>query len=195
MGVPFPARWTDILVAGTRALVVLALLAIAPVAQAAEKIAVVDYQKIFDEYEGTRDAQTTLDRELKEWDDQARDMRKEVDALSEELESQRLMLSEERLREKQDELRRKRDEYQRFAEEIWGVNGKAAQRNAELTQPIAERILDIIALAGEEADVDIILDAGTGGVVWARDDVNLTDRIIEDIRVSVQGPAVPQGVE
>jgi len=195
MGVPFPARWADILVAGTRALVVLALLAIAPVAQAAEKIAVVDYQKIFDEYEGTRDAQTTLDRELKEWDDQARDMRKEVDALSEELESQRLMLSEERLREKQDELRRKRDEYQRFAEEIWGVNGKAAQRNAELTQPIAERILDIIAQAGEEADVDIILDAGTGGVVWARDDVNLTDRIIEDIRVSVQGPAVPQGVE
>ena len=58
-----------------------------------------------------------------------------------------------------------------------------------------ERILDIIAQAGEEADVDIILDAGTGGVVWARDDVNLTDRIIEDIRVSVQGPAVPQGVE
>jgi Skp family chaperone for outer membrane proteins len=171
------------------------LLALAPAAGAAEKIAVVDYQKIFDEYEGTRDAQTTLDRELKEWDDQAREMRTEVDALNDEIESQRLMLSEERLREKQDELRRKRDEYQRFAEEIWGVSGKAASRNAELTQPIAERILDIIAAAGEEAGVDIILDAGTGGVVWARDDVNLTDRIIEDLRVSVQGPAVPESVE
>jgi outer membrane protein len=172
---------------------VVAVLLAAPGAPAAEKIAVVDYQKIFDEYEGTRDAQTTLDRELKEWDDQAREMRQEVDALSEELESQRLMLSADRLQEKQDELRRKRDEYQRFAEEIWGVNGKAAARNAELTQPIAERILEIIAKAGEEADVDIILDAGTGGVVWARDDVNLTDRIIEDLRISVQGAAGAEG--
>lgn len=195
MGVPFPARRTDVLGGRAGILVLALLLALAPAAGAAEKIAVVDYQKIFDEYEGTRDAQTTLDRELKEWDDQAREMRTEVDALNDEIESQRLMLSEERLREKQDELRRKRDEYQRFAEEIWGVSGKAASRNAELTQPIAERILDIIAAAGEEAGVDIILDAGTGGVVWARDDVNLTDRIIEDLRVSVQGPAVPESVE
>jgi Skp family chaperone for outer membrane proteins len=171
------------------------LLGLASGAAAADKIAVVDYQKIFDAYEGTRDAQTTLDRELKEWDVQARTMRQEVDALSEELESQRLMLSEERLREKQDELRRKREEYQRFAEEIWGVSGQAAARNAELTQPIAERILDIIAKAGEEADVDLILDAGTGGVVWARDEVNLTDRIIEDLRISIQGPAGPEGDE
>jgi Skp family chaperone for outer membrane proteins len=162
------------------------LLALAPAAAAIDKIAVIDYQQVFDSYEGTRDAQQTLDLQLKEWDDEARAMRQEITVLEEEIESQKLMLSEDRLREKQDELRRKRDEYQRFAEDIWGVNGKAAQRNAELTQPIAERILDILAELGDEMDLEIILDAGTGGVVWAKDDVNITDRVVEEVRISVE---------
>ncbi|MBZ0268949.1 OmpH family outer membrane protein [bacterium] len=153
---------------------------------AIEGLAVIDYQTIFDQYEGTSDAQQTLNRELKDWDEQAKTMRDEITALGEELESQRLMLSEERLREKRDELDRKKDEYERFAQDIWGVNGKAAKRNAELTSPIAERILDVIAKLGEEMGLDVVLDAGTGGVVWAKDDANITDTVLEDLRIAVE---------
>ncbi|MFQ5427150.1 MAG: OmpH family outer membrane protein, partial [Gaiellales bacterium] len=152
----------------------------------AEKIGVVDYQLIFDRYEATEDAQRTLDRELKEWDDEAKTMRDAIDALGDEIESQRLMLSEERLQEKQDELRRQREEYQSFAESIWGVNGRASKRNAELTQPIAERILEVVARIGDEQNLDVILDAGTGGVVWAKDDVNLTQIILDDLELAVK---------
>lgn len=180
MGIPFPARRAVVL-AGTAVL----LLAAAP-ALAIDKLAVIDYQAIFDKYEGTADAQQTLNRELKDWDEQAKSMRDEIDALSEELESQRLMLSEERLREKRDELDRKKSEYERFAQDIWGVNGKAAKRNAELTAPIAERILDVIAKLGEEMNLEVVLDAGTGGVVWAKDDVNITDTVLEDLRIAVE---------
>lgn len=161
------------------------LLAAGP-AFALEGLAVIDYQAIFDKYEGTSDAQQTLNRELKDWDEQAKSMRDEIQGLTEELESQRLMLSEERLREKRDELERKRDEYERFAQDIWGVNGKAAKRNAELTAPIAEKILDVIAKLGEEMSLDVVLDAGTGGVVWAKDDVNITDTVLEDLRIAVE---------
>ena len=189
MGVPFPDRRPDVLVA------VLGLLLVAAMpARAAEKIAVIDYQQVFDQYEGTTDAQTTLDRELAEWEQEAREKRQEIDALSAEIESQRLMLSEERFREKQDELGRMRDEYERFVEDIWGVNGKAAQRNAELTQPIAERILDVVARIGGEMGVDIILDAGTGGVVWAKDDVNITQTIIQDLQTTA-GSGTPSESE
>lgn len=180
MGIPFPARRAVVL-AGTAVL----LLAAAP-ALAVDKLAVIDYQAIFDKYEGTADAQQTLNRELKDWDEQAKSMRDEIEALGEELESQRLMLSEERLREKRDELDRKRSDYERFAQDIWGVNGKAAKRNAELTAPIAERILEVIAKLGEEMNLEVVLDAGTGGVVWAKDDVNITDTVLEDLRIAVE---------
>lgn len=183
MGVSLPAR---------RPVVLAVLLAVAsatvqpsPVS-ALEGVAVVDYQMIFDRYEGTSDAQQTLNRELKDWDTEAKEMRDEIDELQAEIESQRLMLSEERLREKQDALEQKRSEYERFAQEIWGVNGKAAKRNAELTAPIAEKILDVIARLGDEMNLQVILDAGTGGVVWAKDDVNITDTVLEDLRIAVQ---------
>lgn len=182
MGVPFPDRRHAVLIVLAAALV----LAAPGAGRALEKIGVVDYQLVFDQYEGTEDAQRTLDRELKEWDEQAREMRDAISVLREEIESQRLMLSEERLREKEDERRRLEEEYQNFAESIWGVNGKAAQRNAELTKPIAEKILDVVARIGDEKDLDVILDAGTGGVVWARDDVNLTQIILDDLALAVQ---------
>lgn len=183
MGIPFPARWSVVL---ATALVALSPLAGPRSARALEGVAVVDYQMIFDRYEGTSDAQQTLNRELKDWDTQAKEMRDEIDTLKEELDSQRLMLSEERLREKQDTLERKQSDYERFAQEIWGVNGKAAKRNAELTAPIAEKILDVIAKLGDEMNLKVILDAGTGGVVWAKDDVNITDTVLEDLRIAVQ---------
>ena len=109
------------------------------------------------------------------------------------------MLSEERLREKEEERDRLRQEYQDFAESIWGINGKAAQRNAELTQPIAEKILEVIAKIGEEKKLKIILDAGTGGVVWAEDEVNLTQVVLDDLSLGLgteeedEAAAEPEG--
>jgi Skp family chaperone for outer membrane proteins len=162
-------------------------------AAAAGEIGVVDFQLIFEQYEGYEDAQRTYDRELKEWDDEAKEKRDAIDQLAEEIDSQRLMLSEERLREKQDELRRLREEYQNFAESIWGVNGQAARRNAELTGPISEKIRAVVARLGEEKNLDIILDAGTGGVVWSKDDVNITQTVLDELALSVEGESEGAG--
>jgi Skp family chaperone for outer membrane proteins len=162
------------------------VLLLAPSAATAQKIAVIDFQLVFDQYEATEDAQRTLDRQLKEWDEEAKAMRDSIDALKAEIESQRLMLSEERLQEKQDEMRRRQDEYQSFAESIWGVNGRAVKRNEELTQPIAERILKVVTRIGDERNLDLILDAGTGGVVWAKDEVNITQFVLDDLALTVQ---------
>jgi outer membrane protein len=185
MAVPLPDRRPDVLI-----LVLATLLLAAPV-RAADGIAVIDYQSVFDQYEGTSDAQQTLDREIREWEKQIRDQREEIDGLQKEIDSQRLMLSEERLREKEAALESKRREYERFAQDIFGANGKAAKRNAELTTPIAERILDVIARIGDEKGLSMVLDAGTGGVVWAKDDVNITEAVLDDLRITVRPSADP----
>jgi Skp family chaperone for outer membrane proteins len=164
----------------------------------AEQIAVIDYQSIFDQFEGTADAQQTLDREIKDWENQIRDQRTEIENLEKEIESQRLMLSEERLREKQDTLDRKKQEYERLAQDIFGVNGKASRRNAELTTPIAEKILEVIAKIGQEKGLSMVLDSGTGGVVWAKDDVNITQTVLDELRISAPkkpGENAPHGAE
>lgn len=190
MAVPLPDRRADVLAAALAALLLVPFAA--PSARAAEEIAVIDYQSVFDQYEGTSDAQQTLDREIKEWEKQIREQRDEIEELEKEIESQRLMLSEERLREKEAALDAKKREYERFAQDIFGANGKAAKRNAELTTPIAEKILDVIAKIGAEKGLAMVLDAGSGGVVWAKDDVNITQTVLDDLRISVR-PATDPG--
>jgi Skp family chaperone for outer membrane proteins len=191
MGVSFSARRLRTLAAHASLLAALAALAAAPPAGAAEGIGVIDYQLLFDRYEGTADAQRSLDLEMKEWEQSAKEKRDEIAKLKEELESQRLMLSEERLKEKEEAYRLKKEEYETFAESIFGVSGKAAQRNAELTKPIAERILASVEKIGRERNLKIILDAGTGGVVWAEDDVNVTQIVLDELTSSAAGAATP----
>lgn len=180
MGVPLPDRWAVVLGG------ILLTVASAAPSGAADDMAIVDYQMIFDRYEGTSDAQQTLNRDLKDWDAKAKEMRDGIDTLEDEIDSQRLMLSEDRLREKEGELSNLRSEYERFAQDIWGVNGEAASRNAELTAPIAEKILDVIGQLGADLGLEVILDAGTGGVVWAKDDVNITDSVLEELKIAVR---------
>jgi Skp family chaperone for outer membrane proteins len=160
-------------------------------AEAEGRIGVVDFQLIFEKYEGYEDAQRTFEREYAEWEDLAKEKRAAIDKLQQEIESQRLMLSEERLREKEDELRRLREEYENFAQDIWAVNGKAAKRNAELTRPLSEKIREVVARIGQEKNLDLVLDAGTGGVVWAKDDLNLTQTVLDDLALTVEGRAKP----
>lgn len=186
MAVPLPAGRRFLLTAW-------AALLLAPASAAAQKIAVIDFQLIFDRYEATEDAQRTLDRQLKDWDEQAKAMRDSIDALEAEIQSQQLMLSEERLQEKQDEVRRRKQEYQTFAQSIWGVNGEAVKRNEELTKPIAQKILEVIARLGDERNVDLVLDAGTGGVVWAKDDVNITQMVLDDLALTVKEQEAERG--
>ena len=191
MGVSFSARRIRTLTFRTGILVALLALAAARPAGAAEAIGVIDYQMIFDRFEGTADAQRSLDLEMKEWEQTAKVKRDEIAKLNEELESQRLMLSDERLKEKQDLLKQKKEEYESFAESIFGVSGKAAQRNAELTKPIAEKILASVEKIGRERNLKIILDAGTGGVVWAEDDVNVTQIVLDELTSTATGAKKP----
>ncbi len=120
MGIPFPDRRSLVLAIA----LVIGVVSLAGRVAAAD-LAIVDYQAVFEKYEGTSDAQRTLDREMKDWDAQAKEMRSEIENMTNELESQRLMLSEDRLREKTEELDRLREEYQTFAEDVWGVEGRA----------------------------------------------------------------------
>ena len=191
MGVSLSARRLRTLTARAGFLAALLALVLSRPAVAAEAIGVIDYQVIFDRFEGTADAQRSLDLEMKEWEQTAKEKRDEIAKLTEELESQRLMLSEERLKEKQDTLRQKKEEYETFAESIFGVSGKAAQRNAELTKPIAEKILASVEKIGRERNLKIILDAGTGGVVWAEDDVNMTQIVLDELTSSAAGLQKP----
>jgi outer membrane protein len=72
--------------------------------------------------------------------------------------------------------------FQQFQQEVWGQNGKLFQRNLELTRPVVEKINAAIAEIGDEENYDFIFDASQGNVVHAKEEFDLTDRVLEVLR-------------
>jgi len=145
------------------------------------KMGYIDSARILAEYEVAEEAQQTLDKELKAWEEEAQMMHQGIMEMANELESQRLMLSEEKLAERDRELRQKQEEYERFVQSIWGQEGRAVQRNVELTRPIIDKINKVLARIGEEEDFDLIFDAANGGIAYGSPELDLTDRVIEEL--------------
>jgi outer membrane protein len=145
------------------------------------KMGYIDTVKIFAEYKETIEAEEIYKKEVEAWKKKATEMEQEIAQLREEIQSQSLMLSEEKLAEKKLVLEQKFKEYQQYMTDIFGDQGEAARRNKELTQPIVEKINGVIAQIAEEEGYTIIFDAGQANIVYASKDLDLTDRVLEEL--------------
>jgi outer membrane protein len=172
------ARWSrDGLIAG--------LVAVAALwggtAKAADelKLGFIDSARIFQEYEGAKDAQQILERESREWEEKAEGLKADFTAAAEELESQRLMLSEDRLKERETKVKNLQQQYEDYVSSIWGTDGRVAQRNEELTKPIIDKVNEILHKICTEEGYSLVLDAAGGTIVYGLPALDLTDRVLE----------------
>ncbi len=146
---------------------------------AAGDLAYIHSERIRLEYDGARDIDNQLQASVNDWKVQAREMESGIQALMMELESQRLLLSNEASAEKQQAIQERQLAYESFLNEIWGMSGSAARREAELWMPVIERINAIIQKIGSEGEYDMIFDASMGSIVYAPPGIDLTQQVID----------------
>lgn len=158
----------------------LALVALCTVAAVAElKFGYIDSEVIFQQYEGTKDAQEKFNKEVAKWEQSASEQQKEILELKEQLEKQSLLLSSERKKELEVKLQEKTAAYQKFVASKFGQDGEALKKNSELTKPIIERINKIIDKIAKDEKYDFIFDARAGGIVFAKKGFDLTQRVLD----------------
>jgi outer membrane protein len=145
----------------------------------AEAIGYINSEQIRREYEGARDLDAQLEASVDDWRAQARTMEQEIDGLITELQNQRLLLSEEAALEKERAIQEKRLAFEEFLNEVWGAGGLAAQREAELWQPVFDRINEILEEIGLEGEYQMIFDAVRMGIVYAAPSADLTQQVID----------------
>jgi Skp family chaperone for outer membrane proteins len=127
----------------------------------------INYQKVFDEYPGTVQAQEILDQHVESWEQEARSLRDEVYKQKEVLDQSRGKVSSDELAEMERDFQALNQRYEEFAESVFGVGGLAAQKNVELTRPISEDLLEIIGAVAMEKGLIVVVDRDSGGTVWA----------------------------
>jgi len=145
------------------------------------KIGYVDVERLKVEYKEFQDAQERFNRQLAIWQSQADTMQKEVAILQDELERQGSLLTEAKRNEKQQQIIAKQKQYQEFATKILGPEGEAARRERELSKPLIDKINAVIQLVAIRDGYALILDSSGGNVLYAKEDMDLTAVILEEL--------------
>jgi Skp family chaperone for outer membrane proteins len=161
------------------ALVTGALLA-AGIAGAAElrPLAIIDSQRIAEEYEAARDAQEQYQKFVRELEREVGDKEKALTALMEEIDSQKLLLGQDALATKTQQFEKQRAEYFQFRESI---DQRAEAEYKTRIQPILDQIKTIVERLGKERNYGLILDSAAISVLYVNPEFDLTNDVLQSL--------------
>ena len=158
-------------------------LAVPGVGSAADlKIGFIDSERIFSEYAGTQEAQRSFNREVQELTKTAKEKKTEIDDLQRKLDAQSPMLSEAKRDEQNQVLQKKIADYDAFVQKNWGPQGSVAKLNEQYLKPIVDRVHKIVTGFGSDEGYSLILDAADGNIIFGDHTLDLTDRVLEQLR-------------
>jgi len=159
------------------------------------KIGFVNSAEIFSKYKSFSDTQQKFNKEVEEWQKKAQEMKSQVDSLALYIKGEidvippRLpfhALSDSKQTEKQQENKAKETAYLEYVNTVFGPDGTAERRNAELTQPILDKINSIIPKIAQEEKYDYVFDAVAGNIAYADTKYDLTEKVIEELNKEVE---------
>lgn len=162
----------------SRVALVAGFLLAAAVAGAAElrPLAIIDSQKIAEEYEAARDAQEQYQKFIRELEREVTEKEKALTALMEEIESQKLLLGQDALATKTQQFERQRAEYFQFRESI---DQRAESEYKTRIQPILDQVKTIVERLGKERNYGLILDSAAVSVLYVNPEFDLTNDVLQ----------------
>lgn len=141
------------------------------------KIGFVKDSVIIVQYPAWQKAQEEWDVEKNAWDEEALAKQEELVELEEEYVKQKLILSEEKKKERQAAINAKRDALDAYTRQVFGPDGTAERKYAQLVQPLVQNIQKAIEAVAIEGDYDVIFTLQSIGYI--RDEYDITDKVLK----------------
>ena len=165
--------------------IIAALISITAIAFPKEiKLAYFNSDELREQWDDWKDAQAKFDQDVANWQKQAQAMEDTINQMAEDYQRQELLLSEDKKQEKQMLIAQKQQEYQQFLSSIFGEGGQAAQRNAELTAPLYDKISQALSKIAERDGIDVIFDAASSGIAYVDPSLDITDELLQELKTT-----------
>ena len=151
-------------------------LTVAPVVADAAKIGVVDLQKALNLSKAGKNAKTRITEKVKEFEVKIEKQQTELKTLKEELEKQAVLLSPEARTSKERDYQQKLKDFQRYTKDR---QEELQQLDGQYTNQIVEKLLDMAQEIAKKDGFEILLERGSGGVIYNAAAIDLTDKLIK----------------
>jgi outer membrane protein len=156
------------------------------------KIGLVDAERVMTEYQATAAATSEFNQFVITYRDSASTLKRKIDELKGELNTQELLLSEEARLRKIDEIDAFTNSYNQFLQDVFGTRGKVEQKNDALMAPLLEKINDAIAKIADQEGFEIVLELSEG-VYYASSDLDITELVINELNLEYGAVQLPTG--
>lgn len=149
------------------------------------KIGYIRPQYIFSQYEPYKNAINQLGEYEKQVGGAIQEEYNKLQKDVQDAEKQAAMMTDEIRAQKGEEFGRRQQEIQQKMDDLYREDpqnpGQLAKKRDELIQPVIEKINTVLMRVGEDEGYDYIFDAEQG-LLYAKDEYDLSDRIIEELR-------------
>ncbi len=140
------------------------------------KVGVVDLQKAMELSEEGKKAKAVFQQKVEKIQKELKDKQDRLSAIKDQLERQSAMLSvtarADKEREYQDKLRDFKRLYEDYQEEM-------RREDAELSEKILRRLIEVIENMGVKEGYDLILEKTQSAVLYRSNSIDLTDQLIK----------------
>ncbi len=160
-------------------------------AQGLVKIGYIDSQAILQQDPGARQAQAQFESDMTRYRAEVEQMGEDLQQLIDQYEQQQAMLSEEAKSNRQEEIRLKQNQYQQRINEL---EQQAGLRQAELVEPVMQRINAIIEQIRAEGSYSMIFDVAAQGIIAADPALDLTPEVVRRLQTAAPPQGNPGGI-
>ncbi|MBI2083243.1 MAG: OmpH family outer membrane protein [Deltaproteobacteria bacterium] len=154
-------------------------------AEAALKIAVVDFQRAINEVDQAKKAKDELKKDFEAKQKKLDLQQDQLKKLREELDKQRLVSSEADMRSKEESFSQK---YMELQKSFMDYRNEIAQREAQFTGAIIKNLREICGEIGKKEGYALIVETSQNAVLYAESQEDLTGRVVDLYNKRFKGP-------
>ncbi len=159
----------------------IAILMLAAPALAETKVAYVDLQKALNLSKAGAQAKSDISTLVKKYEGEFKTKQEDLLAKKGDLEKQATLLSDSAKAEKEREYQKEVRDLQRFQKD---VKDELQLKDGEYTKRILNELFEILQKIGKDGGYTMILEKNEGAVIYASDNVDLTDELIQQYDAS-----------
>jgi len=147
-----------------------------------QKFGYINSEYILSQSQEFLEAQSKLEVEGRKLEKQYYDMAATLDSLQQDYERQKFLMTETNRAAKEGEMRRLAENIQKFQVEKLGAQGEFYQKQQALAEPVLQKINAAIKKVGEEGGYDFIFDTVAGNILYAKDQFDLTEKVLQELQ-------------
>jgi outer membrane protein len=145
------------------------------------KIGYVDVVRLKKEYKEYVATEARFEKMMAVWQAKADSMQSDMKDIADKLEKPSPLLTDQGKNELREKLLVKQNEYQLYVNQVMGQDGEAAQKEAELSKPLIDKINTVIKLVALKGSYSFVLDSTAGSVLYASESYDLTDQVLAEL--------------